>query len=138
MIDFQSKLIRNFENEVNKKSSEDILLKFYKEIDEYIRTIPCGCEHAKSGEGSFGMKGYVHPALSEVLQMNNFNWRMNVLDEKRRKKVVLNLETLKLTMAKELLFDEENLTEFIKKLYKMARSLKLLAKDVDFLCLFYV
>lgn len=81
------------------------------------------------------MKGYVHPTLSEILQMNNFNHRMNILDEKRRKKVSHSLETLKTSLPKEILLDEESLYESVQQFSKIARALKQLAKDVNqFFC----
>ncbi|CAF1244784.1 unnamed protein product [Rotaria sordida] len=125
------KLIREFESNVNSKVSNDILLQQYRKMEEYIHTLPCGCSQMKSTDNNLDIMGLVHATLSETLNFPKTNLRMNILDEKRRKKILHNLESLKIWISKEVDFDESKLYETVKELYKIARALRQLAIDAQ-------
>jgi predicted DNA-binding antitoxin AbrB/MazE fold protein len=74
--------------------------------------------------------GVVHSTLFESLNIPHINGRMNILDEKRRKKVLHNLESIKSWISKEVDFDEGKRYEIVKELNKISRALRQLAIDV--------
>ncbi|CAF4563953.1 unnamed protein product [Rotaria sp. Silwood2] len=129
--DYMFKLIREFEFNINSKASDDILMQQYKKIEEYLHTLPCGCGQQKTNATNFGITGGVHATLSEVLNFSMPSLRMNSLDEKRRKKIFHNLESLKGWITKDIDFDETKRFEIVKVLYKIARALRQLAFDVQ-------
>jgi len=121
------KLIREFELNINSKVSNDIIIELYRKMEQYIYTLPCGCGEEASNHG---VTGLVHPTLPELLNAPRFTARMNKLDEKRQKKILHNLESLKGWISKDIDFDEEKQFETVKQLHKIARALKQLAIDV--------
>jgi len=128
--DHMLKLIREFELNLNSKASDDILMRLYRTMEVYVHTLPCGCGHPTSDEEDFGILGIVHPTLSESLKATK-SVRMNTLDEKRQKKILHNLETLKGWITTDIQFDETNQSEIVKQLHKIPRALKQLANDVN-------
>ena len=120
------KLIRDLEIQLNKKSAEDVLLQFYRKIEHYVHTIPCGCGQSTND----GLAGAVHLSLSELLLTPRWSIRTNPLDEKRHKKIVHNLETIKGWITSEIQFDQIDQVELIKQLNKIPRTLQQLALDV--------
>ncbi|CAF3351971.1 unnamed protein product [Rotaria sp. Silwood1] len=130
--DYMFKLIREFEFNINSKLSDEILIEQYRKMEEYVHTLPCGCGQQKTTtNNNFNITGGVHATLSEVLNFSLPNLRMNSLDEKRRKKILHNLELLKSWITKDVDFDETKRFEIIKKLYKIARALRRMAFDVQ-------
>ncbi|CAF2056570.1 unnamed protein product [Rotaria magnacalcarata] len=125
------KLIRDFEFNVNSKVSDEILIQKYQKLEEYIHTLPCGCNELKPTSNNLGVTETVHPSLSEVLTFSKSNNRMNTLDEKRRTRILHNLESLKIWISKACDFDEVKRYEIVKELYKIARTLRQLSIDVQ-------
>ncbi|CAF3717062.1 unnamed protein product [Rotaria sordida] len=125
------KLIREFESNINSQISNEILMQQYRKMEEYVHTLPCGCGQKKPAVNNFGITGGVHATLSEVLNFSLSNLQMNALDEKRRKKIFHNLESLKNWITKDVDFDETKRFEIVKQLYKIARALRQLAFDVQ-------
>ena len=126
------KLIREFELHVNKKSSDEILLQFYRKIEHYVHTFPCGCGQLTN----VGLVSVVHPTLAEWL-MTPPRWstRMNSLDEKRQQKIIHHLETMKSWAPSDMQSDR---TEFLEQLKKIPHTLRQLALDVRFgFCSFF-
>jgi hypothetical protein len=124
------KLVREFELNLNSKASEDVLMRLYRTMEIYVHTLPCGCGHPTSDKEDFGIVGAVHPTLSESLGSTKSS-RTNTLDEKRHKKILHNLETLKGWITSEIELDGTKQSEIVKQLYKIPRSLKRLAMDVN-------
>ncbi|CAF1117580.1 unnamed protein product [Adineta ricciae] len=116
-----SHLIREFELNINSKVSSDVLLENYQQMEQYIYTLPCGCNAHDT----------VHSTLYELLTYPKLNLRMNNLDEKRRKKILHGLESLKTWITKEVDFKEQKIYETIKQLRKISRALRQLAIDVQ-------
>jgi hypothetical protein len=100
-------------------------------MEEYIHTLPCGCEELRSINDEHGLMNVVHLTLSDFLSSPKLNTRMNALDEKRRKKILYYLEALKNWISTEVDFDEAKRYEIVKELHKIARALKQLAIDVN-------
>lgn len=128
--DYMLKLVREFELSLNSKASEDVLMRLYRTMEIYVHTLPCGCGHPTSDKENFGILGVVHPTLSESLSSSKY-FQMNTLDEKRHKKIIHNLETLKGWITSEIDFDETKQSEIVKQLHKIPRALKRLANDVN-------
>ena len=124
-------MIREFEFQVNSKVSHDVLVESYRKMEEYIHVLPCGCGTQGDAEQNFGLMRLVHSTLPELLRLPQAHLRMNTLDEKRRKKILLNLEFLQTWISKDLDFDENKRFETIKELTKMARALQQMAFDVS-------
>jgi hypothetical protein len=106
-------------------------------MEQYIYELPCGCGQTKCKQNDVDTMGLVHPNLSEALDLIKPNTRMNVLDQKRRKKISHNLESLKGWISTNIEFDENKRFEIVKELYKISRALKQLAVDVNiskFIC----
>lgn len=120
-------LIRQLENLFEKNSSNEILVQFYRRIEQYVHTIPCGCGQTKINEENFASMSSVHPPLSEMLTTPKWLARMNSLDEKRQKKIVHHLETLKGWITANEQLDR---IEVMQHLNKIARTLQQLAVDV--------
>ena len=121
------KLIRQFEILFNQNCSNEILVQFYRRIEQYVHTFPCGCGQSTNDEGNFASMGSVHPPLSEMLTTPKWMIRMNSLDEKRQKKIVHHLETLKGWITSDV---QLNRTEVLQQLNQIARTLQQLAVDV--------
>ena len=100
-------------------------------MEQYIHVLPCGCGAQGDADQNFGLMQLVHSTLSELLHLPRAHLRMNTLDEKRRKKILLNLESLQSWISKDLDFDENKRFETIKELNKMARVLQQMALDVS-------
>jgi hypothetical protein len=124
------KLIRELELQINAKASDDDLLRLYRTIELYVHTLPCGCGQPSKDKDNFGIVGVVHPTLSESLSSGS-NYQMNTLDEKRNKKIIHNLETLKGWVTSEIDFDETKRADVIKQLHKIPQALKRLAMNVN-------
>ena len=117
---------------LNKKSSHDILFQFYRKIEYYVHTFPCGCNEATTANNQENdhLIGIVHPTLPEMLKAPKLTLHMNPLDEKRQKKIVHNLESLKGWIPTNIQFDEINRSELIEQSNKIPRTLQQLAIDV--------
>ena len=126
-----TRCIRQFECQVNSKASSDVLAKAYRDMEHYLHTMSCGCEEQLSGKESFGNRPIIHPSIFELLQSNPTSVKLNVLDTKRRKKLLHHLESLKSWISKEIDFDESKSYETIKELKKIARALRQMATDVN-------
>jgi hypothetical protein len=103
----------------------------YQKIKEYVHGLPCGCAERNAAGDSFGNTPVVHPNLMEVLNSDPPNTKMNKLDEKRRKKLLHNIESIKVWISKTTDFDESKRYEIVKELNKIARSFKKMAIDVN-------
>lgn len=129
---FQLKLIRQLETHLNKNSEDNILSQIYRQIEHYVHTFPCGCgELTTFNEENYGVIGVVHPTLIEILKASKLTLRTNSLDEKRQKKILHNLESLKGWITSDIQFDEINRLELIQQLMKIPRALQQLAVDVN-------
>lgn len=124
-------MIRDFEFVLNSNVSNEILIQEYRKMEEYMSILPCGCADAKSNNDDLGISCVIHGTLVEILSFSKPNLRMNSLDEKRRKKVLHNLESLKSWISKDVDFDESKRYEIVKELNKIARALRQLAFDVN-------
>jgi hypothetical protein len=102
----------------------------YQKIKEYVHGLPCGCAERNTEGDSFGNTPVVHPNLMEILNSNPSNIKMNKLDEKRRKKLLHNIQSIKVWISKTTDFDESKRYEIVKELNKIARAFKKMAIDV--------
>ena len=129
---FQSKLIEDFEFSINSEVSEQILNEKYQKIEEYVKIFPCGCaEHSFNASDDHTMIGAIHLNLYESLNHPSITLGMNTLDEKRRMKILRNLEALKQWVMKNNDLDQTKLYQTVKELEKIARILRQLAIDVN-------
>ncbi|CAF4767027.1 unnamed protein product [Rotaria sp. Silwood1] len=125
------KKIRDFELKINSKVSNEILMEDYRKMEQYIDTLPCGCaEHMKDSE-TLGSVPAVHPNLYELLNSTMPTIKMNQLDTKRHKKLLLNLESIKSWISKEVDFDESKRYEIVKELNKIAITFRQMATDAQ-------
>ena len=69
----------------------------------------------------------IHSTLPDLLNTPRWSIRMNSLDEKRHKKIVHNLETIKGWITSDIQSDR---VELLKQLNKIPRTLQQLAQDV--------
>ena len=99
-------------------------------MEDYLYQLPCGCTSRETRRNQFDGKSFVHSSLPEYLSLSPVNLRLNPLDEKRRKKVLLHLESLQNWISKEIEFDETRTFQTIKELNKIARVLQQMAFDV--------
>lgn len=102
----------------------------YREIENYVHTVPCGCGVQKKGQ-TYGAMPLVHPNLSELLNTSSPSMKMNNLDIKRRKKILHYLETIKAWVSKAANFEESKRYETIKELNNIARAFQKMALDVN-------
>lgn len=116
---------------MNSKMTDEFLIQDYRKMEEYIYTLPCGCNELISTETNYGVTNTIHPTLFEILALSKPNNRMNTLDEKRRKRVLHNLELLKSWISMICNFNETKRYEIVKELYKIARALRQLSIDVN-------
>ena len=98
-------------------------------MENYLHRLPCECAMKEMRQNQYCITS-IHSTLSEYLNVPQHNLRMNHLDEKRRKKILVHLESLKDWISKEIDFDESKCYETIKELNKIARALHQMAFDV--------
>jgi hypothetical protein len=111
--------------------SSEVLINEYRKIESYVHELACGCsERAATGE-SLGMTPVVHPNLTELLNGSTGSLKMNVLDIKRRKKLLNNAESIKAWISQEIDFDESKRFQIVKELNKIARAFRQMAIDVN-------
>jgi hypothetical protein len=115
---------------IDSNASEEVLMDFYKKMETYMQQLPCGCAEHAASEGSLGMSGAVHATLYEVLRSNPGNIKLNTLDEKRRKKILVNIESLNSWISNNTEFNESKQHDIVKELQKISRSLRQMATDV--------
>ncbi|CAF1313663.1 unnamed protein product [Adineta steineri] len=125
------KQIRQFEAKINAKVTNEVLTAEYQKIKDYVHALPCGCGDESLNSENFGISPVVHPDLSEVLNASTANYKMNTLDEKRRKKLLINLESVKAWVSKKMDFDESKRYDIVKELNKIARSFRQMAFDAQ-------
>ncbi len=101
----------------------------YKKIENYIAILPCRCAQRPTDPENSSAPPKVHPTLYEFLNSTS-NLKMNLLDIKRRKKILHNIVSLKDWMSKEVDFDQIKGHEIVKELNKIARSFRQMAIDV--------
>jgi hypothetical protein len=111
--------------------TNELLTTEYQKIEEYIQTLPCGCGERSADGDNHGVSSVVHPTLYEILDSGMGNFKMNVLDTKRRKKILHNIQSLKSWISKDIDYDEEKRFEIVKELNKIARALRQMATDVN-------
>ncbi|CAF4381885.1 unnamed protein product, partial [Adineta steineri] len=110
---------------------KEVLTVEYQKIKDYVHALPCGCGDESLNSENFGISPVVHPDLSEVLNASTANYKMNTLDEKRRKKLLINLESVKAWVSKKMDFDESKRYDIVKELNKIARSFRQMAFDAQ-------
>jgi hypothetical protein len=125
------KQVGDFERKVNCKLPVDVLTEEYRKMEEYLHILPCGCTSKQTRAAQSTGMNLIHSTLTEYLSAPPINLRMNTLDEKRRKKVLLHLESLQNWIATDIDFDESKCYETIKELTKIARVLQQMAVDVS-------
>ena len=102
----------------------------YQKIHDYIHSLPCGCAERIASEASYGIAPVVHPSLTEVLDSVP-TAKMNTLDEKRRTKLIFNLNSIKAWISKKRDYDESKRYDIVKDLNQIARAFRLMAIDVS-------
>lgn len=131
-VAFKLKQVRRFELKVNKNVSNELLIDEYKRIEEYLHRLPCRCTSREDRRSALNSTNSIHSTLSEYLSVPQTNLRLNELDVKRRKKVLLHLESLRNWISKEIDFDQNKAYETVKQLNKIGRALQQMANDVRF------
>ena len=121
---------------VNSHLSEEILIEEYRSMEEYLYNLPCGCYPKLSRGNQFASMNLIHRNLYEHLNNSSINVRMNNLDEKRRKKIFVQLESIQNWISKDIEFDRLKPYETIKELNKIVRVLQQMSFDVIHLFFF--
>ncbi|CAF1235979.1 unnamed protein product [Adineta ricciae] len=124
------KQIRNFECKIDSQVSAEALMEEYQKIHDYIHALPCGCAERISTEDSYGIAPVVHPSLTEVLDSVPTS-KTNTLDEKRRTKLIFNLNSIKAWISKKRDYDESKRYDIVKDLNQIARAFRLMAVDAQ-------
>ncbi|UJR23948.1 hypothetical protein I4U23_026916 [Adineta vaga] len=130
VAEHMQKYIREFESKIDSQASTDVLMDQYKKIHDYVHTLPCGCGDRITNDDSYGIAPLIHPSLSEVLNSTPTS-KTNSLDEKRRKKLMFNLESVKAWISKKQDYDESKRYDIVKDLNQIARAFRQMAIDAQ-------
>lgn len=119
---------------INQHLSYEILTEEFHKMEEYLKSLPCGChQNVKFTRGNqFVTMNLIHRTLYDYLSSASINLRMNNLDEKRRKKILIHLDLIQNWMTKDIEFDPIKPFETIKELQKIVRVIQQMSFDVNF------
>ena len=118
---------------VNQQVSYEILSEEFRKIEDYLKSLPCGChQNVKFSRGNqFVTMNLIHRTLYDYLSNAAINLRMNPLDEKRRKKILIHLDLIQNWISNDIEFDQTKPFETIKELQKIVRVIQQMSFDVN-------